>query len=461
MLEAHPANRAPTGGIGRAPALPCPPEVVAGAREHLRALLRMDTTNPPGDEGPAADYVAEALRAAGLEAEVLRSPAGRPNVVARLEGTGARPPLLVHGHLDVVPADPSRWTHPPFEAVEADGCLWGRGAIDMKNLVAQAVAIVCGLKRAGIQPARDIIVAAVADEEAGCEHGSRFLVEHHPDKVRAEYALGEGGGFSVHFAGRRFYPVMVAEKGVAWLRLVAEGKPGHGSMPDPHSAVHKLAHALSRIASVRLPQHPTPVVEEFVRGLAQNAPVHAALGLRLLLVPQLRDVVLDRLFPDPSLARPFAAILSNTVSPTVLRAGDKTNVIPGRATCELDGRTLPGQTTADLIRELEEVAGPEVRFEVIQDAPPTETTPDTDMYRHLCATLRRHDPEAIPVPSLCPGFTDASSFARLGTRCYGFMPLKLPADLRFAELFHGDDERIPLDSLDWGTRVLWDAVLGA
>lgn len=445
----------------RAPAAGAPPEVVSAAREHLRALLRFDTTNPPGNEGPAAEYVARALAEGGLEAEVLTSPEGRPNVVARLAGTGARPPLLIHGHLDVVPSEPTRWTHPPFGAVEADGCLWGRGAIDMKNMVAMATATLVGLKRAGVQPARDVIFAAVADEEAGCVHGSRFLVEQHPEKVRAEYALGEGGGFSVHFAGRRFYPIMVAEKGLAWLRVIAEGKPGHGSMPDPHSSVHKLARALGRIASVRLPHHASPVVEEFVGALARNAPLHAALGLRMLLVPRLRDVVLDRLFPDPSLARPFAAILANTVSPTVLRAGEKTNVIPARAEAELDGRTLPGQSTADLIRELEEVAGPEVRFEVIQDSPPTETTPDTALFRHLCATVRRHDPEGIPIPALCPGFTDAKEFSRLGARCYGFLPLRLPPELRYAELFHGDDERIPLEGLDWGTRVLWDAILGS
>lgn len=443
------------------PPTAAPPEVVAAAKRHLVELLKLDTTNPPGDEGPAADYVVSALAEGGIEAEVLPSPEGRPNVVARLAGTGARKPLLVHGHLDVVMAEPSRWTHPPFDAVEADGCLWGRGAIDMKNMVAMATAVLVGMKQAGIVPARDVIFAAVADEEAGCEHGSKFLVDTHPDKVRAEYALGEGGGFSVTFAGKRFYPVMVAEKGLAWLRVVAEGSPGHGSMPDPDSAVHKLARALGRIASVRLPHHSSEVVEEFLGALARNAPVPTSLVLRMLLVPRLRDLVLDRLFPDPALARPFAAILANTVSPTILRAGEKTNVIPGRAIAELDGRTLPGQTTADLIAELEAVAGAEVRFEVIQEAPPTVTTADTAMFRHLCATLRKHDPEGIPIPALVPGFTDAKHFSRLGAQCYGFLPLQLPPEIHYAAMFHGDDERIPVEGLAWGTRVLWDAIQGA
>ncbi len=439
----------------------CPPEVLAATREHLRALLKLDTTNPPGNEGPAVDYLATVLREGGLEPEVLTSTRGRPNLIARLRGTGARAPLLLGAHLDVVEADPSRWTHPPFGAVEADGCLWGRGAIDMKNLAAMAAAILVGMKAAGVQPARDIIFAAVADEEAGCTEGSAFLVDHHRDKVQAEYALGEGGGFSVNFSGRRFYPIMAAEKGLVWVKVVAEGQPGHGSMPIERSAVQKLARAVDRLASVRLPAHTSGTAERFVRALAEHAPLPASVVLRLLLTEPLRDVVLDRLFPDPALARPFAALLANTVSPTVLRAGTKTNVIPGRAEAELDGRTLPGQTTESFLRELEQVAGPDVRFEVINAAPPVETSPDTDMFRHLCATIRRHDPEGIPIPYLCPGFTDAKSWSRMGARCYGFLPLRLPPEIKYADMFHGHDERIPLEGLDWGTRVLWDALLGA
>lgn len=439
----------------------CPPEVVAAAREHLRALLRLDTTNPPGNEGPAVDYLVRVLREGGFEPEVLVSPQGRPNVIARLEGTGARQPLLLGAHLDVVEADPARWTHPPFAGVEKDGCLWGRGAIDMKNMAAQVVAILVGMRAAGVQPARDLIFAGVADEEAGCTEGSAFLVDHHPDKVRAEYAIGEGGGFSVTFAGRRFYPIMAAEKGLVWVKVIADGQPGHGSMPIENSAVQKLARAIDRLASVRLPAHASEPAERFVRALAEHAPLSSAVVLRLLLVERLRDTVLDRVFPDPALARPFAALLANTVSPTILRAGTKTNVIPGHAEAELDGRTLPGQTTADFLRELEAVAGPDVRFEVIQEAPPVETSPDTELFRHLCATVRRHDPEGIPIPYLCPGFTDAKHWSRLGARCYGFLPLKLPPEIKYADLFHGDDERIPLDGLDWGTQVLWDALLGA
>jgi acetylornithine deacetylase/succinyl-diaminopimelate desuccinylase-like protein len=450
-----------TASPALAPALACPPAVVAAAREHLRALLRLDTTNPPGAEGPAVEYLAQVLREGGLEPEVLVSPKGRPNLVARLQGTGARAPLLIGAHLDVVEADPTRWRHPPFAGVEAEGCLWGRGAIDMKNMAAQAAAILVGLRRAGVQPARDLIFAAVADEEAGCEEGSQFLVTAHPEKVRAEYALGEGGGFSVTFGGRRFYPIMTAEKGLAWVRVVAEGPPGHGSMPLEGSAVAKLARAVDRLATTRLPAHASGPATAFVRALAEHAPLPVATVLRLLLRPRLRDLVLDKLFPDPALARPFAALLANTVSPTVLRAGAKTNVIPGRAEAELDGRTLPGQSAEDLLRELQALAGPDVRFELMTSAPPTETSPDTDLFRHLCATVRRHDPEAIPIPYLCPGFTDAKSWSRLGARCYGFLPLRLPPELRYADLFHGDDERIPLDGLDWGTRVLWDALLGA
>ena len=444
------------------PTAGAPAEVLEACRTHLRELLKLDTTNPPGNEGLAVDYLERHLREAGFEPVVVRSPAGRPSLVVRLAGTGKRKPLLIHGHLDVVPADPKRWSHPPFGGVEADGCLWGRGAIDMKNMSAMALAILIGFKKQGIQPPRDLIFAAVADEEVGCEHGSGYVAAEHAELVSdAEFALGEGGGFTVHFGGKRFYPIMTAEKGLAWLRIVAEGSPGHGSMPDSTSAINTLTRALARIGEVRLPLHRTEVVDEFIASLSKGAPLPAALVLRLLLRDRLRDVILDRLFPDPGLARPFAAMLSNTASPTVLRAGQQTNVIPGHAEGEIDGRTLPGQTTEDLIRELTQVAKADVRFEVIRSAPPTETSADTDLFRHLCAMVRRHDPEAIPLPSLCPGFTDAKSWSTLGIRCYGFLPLKLPKDIRFADLFHGDDERIPLEGLDWGTRVLWDTLLEA
>jgi len=447
---------------GALSSLAAPPEVVAAAREHLRALLRLDTTNPPGNEGPAVEYLARVLDDAGLSPQVLTSPGGRPNLVARLAGTGARRPLLLHAHLDVVEADPREWRHPPFGAVEAEGCLWGRGAIDMKNMAAMGAAILVGFKKAGVQPARDIIFAAVADEEAGCTEGSGFLAEKHPELVAAEVALGEGGGFSVELSGRRFYPIMSAEKGLVWLRLVAEGPSGHGSMPlGEGSAVATLSRALAALTSTRLPPHRTETAERFIRALADHSPLPASAVLRLVLQPRLRDLVLDRLFPDPALARPFAAILANTASPTVLRAGSKTNVIPSRAECEVDGRTLPGQTTEDFIREVEAVVGPGIRFEVIQAAAPLEASTETPLFRHLAATIRRHDPEGIPVPYLCPGFTDAKSWARLGTTCYGFLPLRLPASIKFADMFHGKDERIPLEGLDWGTRVLWDALLGA
>ena len=438
-------------------ASPCPPAVCQAAREHLRALLRFDTTNPPGREGPAVDYCARVLSEAGFAPEVLLSPGGRPNLVVRHPGAGARGPLLVGAHLDVVEADVTRWTHPPFAAHEADGCLWGRGAIDMKNLAAMMLAILPAWRREGIRAPRDLIFAAVADEEQGCSEGSGFLVEEAPDLVRAEVALGEGGGFSIEVLGRRLYPIAVAEKGLAWVRVVAEGQPGHGSMPLHDSAVIKLARALERLGSVRLPGHPE-VTREWLGALAGALPLHAGLALRLLLHDRTRDPILDRLLP-PHVARGLAATLSNTVSPTVVRAGNKTNVIPGRAEAELDCRTLPGQSTQDLLRELEAVAGPDVRFEVLRQAPPVVTSSATDAFARLCAVVRRHDPDGVPVPSLCPGFTDAKSWSRLGAACYGFLPLRLPPGMRFPDLFHGDDERIPLDGLDWGTRVLWDALL--
>ncbi|MBI2893262.1 MAG: M20/M25/M40 family metallo-hydrolase [Deltaproteobacteria bacterium] len=426
----------------------------------LVALLQVDTTNPPGNERPAAEIVADALRADGLEPQIVQSAPTRANLVCRLEGDGTSAPLLLSGHLDVVGADPARWRQPPFSGARADGCIWGRGALDMKGFVAQATMVMRLLAREGARPKRDVIFAAVADEEAGCDQGSRFLVDHHAELVRAEYALGEIGGFTLHLLGRRFYPIQFAEKGIVWMRGRAFGAPGHGSMPDPASAVVQLAQAVVKMGEEPLPVHVTPALSSFVEAMARELPPPARLALTLVLQPRLSSVLLPRLFKDPGQRRAFAALLSNTATPTILRAGEKTNVIPGEATCEIDGRTLPGQTAEDLVRELREIVGPEIVLEVAKSVPATQTTIDTPMFQMLGEAVRRHDPVGIPIPYLIPGFTDAASWSRLGTHCYGFSPLKLEEDsgVVFAKLFHGDDERVPIAGFRWGVEVLYDLV---
>jgi acetylornithine deacetylase/succinyl-diaminopimelate desuccinylase-like protein len=417
-----------------------------------QALIRLDTTNPPGRERAAADLCAAELAGAGLEPRVLESAPGRGNVVARVPGTGAKPPLLLSAHLDVVEADAAAWTRPPFAGEIVDGYLWGRGAVDMKHMAAMAVALLKRLPRGTL--ARDVIFAGVADEEAGSDLGAAWLVANHPDLVRAEYGLGEVGGFTMYLGRATLYPVQVAEKGVAWLRARVRGTPGHGSMPRPDSAVVRLAAAVARLGQTPLPAHPTRALEAFVAGAGGRAgPL-----LRRLLSPRLAPLVL-RLLPDPSIARALGAMLANTAAPTVLRAGAKTNVIPGVAECEIDGRTLPGQTTADLVRELGAVLGPDVELELMREAPPLVTEPmRSPLFDTIAQVVAARDPGATCVPYLTPGFTDGKCFARLGTKWLGFAPVRLPRGLRFADLYHGNDERIPVEGLRWGAAALAEVV---
>jgi len=437
-----------------------PSPLARDAQEMLTALLRMDTTNPPGQERQAADYLAGKLREVGLDPTILEGAPGRANLVVRHRGTGKAPPLLLAAHLDVVEADPTRWKHPPFSAAEADGCLWGRGAVDMKNHAAMAAAILRKLAREKTVLGRDVIFAAVADEEAGCDFGSKFLVEQHPELVRAEYAIGEVGGFTMHLAGTAFYPIQVAEKGLCWVRARFTGEPGHGSMPRPDSAVIRLGEAIAALGRARMPVHPTKYVKDFLDAIAARQPAFARPLLRLLGRPELMARIV-RLVPDLSIARTMGALLTNTATPTVVRAGSKTNVIPGVAELEIDGRLIPGQTDADFLRELRAVLGDDVELEIMKSAPPTMTEPvESPLFDSIRRQITSREPDAVVVPYMIPGFTDGKYFSQLGARWYGFAPIKIEKDsgIRFADMFHGNDERIPIAGLHWGTEVL-DAVV--
>lgn len=438
--------------------------------ELLRDLIRIPTVNRgTGDAGDAnetvaAERIAEQLRAVGVEPKILEKKAGRGNLVARVKGDGTKPPLLLNAHLDVVEADAGRWRHDPFGAEIHDGYVWGRGAIDMKHMAAMST-VVMGLLarhvREGGRLERDVIFAAVADEEAGCALGSMYLCDEHADEVRAEYMLGEIGAFSLHLFGRTFYPIQVAEKGLCWVRATFEGNPGHGSMPDPESAVLTLARAIERLGRRRLPMHPTAVVKGFLEGLSRELPSPQRQVLKRLTTPQVAALILDHLVRDPRQRRSFGAMLSNTAAPTVVRAGAKTNVIPGRATVEIDGRTLPGQTDHDFLAELRDALGEEgATIEVLRSLPPIEAPSDTPLFQHLAATLRRHDPTGVPLPYLIPGFTDAKAYTRLGTTCYGFAPVRFDPthDVDFSGMYHGHDERVPTDGLRWGLRILFESV---
>ncbi|MCC6748103.1 MAG: M20/M25/M40 family metallo-hydrolase [Deltaproteobacteria bacterium] len=428
----------------------------------LQEILRLDTTNPPGNERLVANALAASLARDGVQCEILEAAPGRANLVCRLSSGREEPALLLTGHADVVsPGDLSRWTHPPFAGVLADGMIWGRGAVDMKNMVAMSTMVVKLLARQGVTLKRDVVLAIVADEEEGCDCGARFLVERHADKVRAGYALGEIGGFPTPAGTARIIPVQTAEKGMCWLRLRAEGPTGHGSMPRPDNAVLRLCDAVARLGEKPLPQHNTPVVQNFIEQVAALQKLPGRLVMPQMLNPRLSNVILSRLLPDKEQGRIFGALLHNTVSPTVLRAGEKANMIPGEAEATLDGRILPGQTAEDLLHEIREVVGSGFRLEVIRTSPPViNHPPDSSLWDCIRQTIARHAGGLPAVPAMIPGFTDAQYFSRLGIRWYGFSPLWLEASsgLRFADLFHGYDERIPEDGYHWGLRALFETV---
>jgi acetylornithine deacetylase/succinyl-diaminopimelate desuccinylase-like protein len=436
------------------------PAVTEETIRHLRALLQIDTTNPPGNELRAAEYLAGVLRAEGLAPLVLESTPGRGNLVVRLKGAGQAAPLLLYAHTDVVTAEPQHWMHPPFAAEVADGCVWGRGAIDMKNTVAQYLMALLLLKREGVALKRDVIFAATADEEIGGAdgYGISWLVKHHPDLLRAEFGLSEVGGYNMEIDGRQIYPIQVAEKGTAWFKLRARGRPGHGSMPHNDNAVAHLARAVNALATRGLPYHLCAASAGYLNAMAD------ALGGEF-------GAVLRGLQTEAEAARLFAttltgherapmlnAILHNTATPTMLQAGAKTNVIPSTAEATIDGRTLPGFDWEMFLDEVQAVVGGGFEFEPIIISPPIETSLDTPLYRLMAEALKRHDPAAAPVPQIMSGATDAKYLAPLGVPTYGFAPVKLPAGFPFMELFHAHDERVPIEGLGWGTRVLYEVV---
>jgi acetylornithine deacetylase/succinyl-diaminopimelate desuccinylase-like protein len=415
-----------------------------------RDLLRIDTTNT-GDadtsagERVAAEYVAGRLAEVGVDCELRESAPGRTSLVARIAGADpSRGALLVHGHLDVVPADASEWSVPPFSGEIRDGYLWGRGAIDMKDFDAMVLAVVRQWRRTGVTPPRDVVLAFTADEEAGGEYGAHFLVREHPELLEGcTEAIGEVGGFSYTVSDDlRLYLVETAEKGINWLRLHARGRPGHGSMVHDDNAVTALAEAVARVGRHRFPIVVTPTVRAFLEE------VSALLGIDL--DPDDPELAIAKLGP---IANIIGATVRNTANPTRLAAGYKDNVIPGRASATIDCRTLPGQ--ADMfLEQLREVIGPDIEIEHVQRQPAVETSFDGDLVDAMAAALRAEDPGARAVPYMLSGGTDAKAFQRLGIRCFGFAPLRLPADLNFAALFHGIDERVPIEGLQFGVRVL-------
>ncbi|HEX3909966.1 MAG TPA: M20/M25/M40 family metallo-hydrolase [Solirubrobacteraceae bacterium] len=418
--------------------------------ELLQRLLRFDTSNPPGNERECIEWIKGLLEGLGCEVRILAREPERPNLIARIAGRGERPPLLLQGHVDVVAAR-GEWQHPPFAGELADGYVWGRGALDMKGGVAMLLAAFMRAQASGLQPPGDLILCLMADEEAGSPLGAEFLVREHPELFEGvRYSIGEFGGFTMDIAGRRFYPIMVAEKQVCWTRATLRGPAGHGSMPVRGGAMGglgKLLHALDRR---RLPVHVTPVARSMVEAIAADVPAAPALALRGLLVPVLTDRLLDA-FGERG--RVFDPLLHNTVSATIVQGGEKVNVIPDTVSLELDCRLLPGFAPEDVFAELRALSGVELEFEVVRHDP-VAAEPEMAMFETLAGALRELDPEAKAVPMLLPGITDGRFFSRLGIQTYGFLPMQLPPELPFMRLIHAPDERLPVDAVEFGTSAI-------
>ncbi len=419
------------------------------AVEILRDLIRFESVNDGTGRGKgereAAEYVAAKLEEVGLETTVLESAQNRTSVIARVEGEDrSRGALLIHGHLDVVPAEPKEWTYDPFAAEVADGCVWGRGAVDMLDMDAMTLAVVRDRLRTGRKPPRDVVLAFVADEEAGGAFGAQWLVEKHPSLFEGcTEAISEVGGFSLSVNDDlRLYLIETAQKGMAWMRLTAAGTAGHGSMINDDNAVTRLAEAVARLGRHEFPIHVTKTVRAFLDHVGE------AFGIEL--DPDDMEGTVAKLGP---MARIVGATLRNTANPTMLEAGYKHNVIPGYAHANIDGRFLPGFEDA-FETELDAVLGPGITREYLHYDIALETEFEGALVDAMSSALVAEDPGARAVPYTLSGGTDAKSFSRLGIRCFGFSPLKLPAGLDFSGMFHGVDERVPLDALAFGTRVL-------
>ena len=419
-------------------------EVVAICRD----LIRIDTTNPGDHSGPgerkAAEHVAGLLSEVGLSPDVFESHPKRTSLVARIEGQDrTRPALLIHGHLDVVPANASDWRQHPFGGEIVDGCVWGRGAVDMKDMDAIMLAVTRQRLREGRKPARDVVLAFTADEEAGGNWGARYLVEQHPEYFEGvTEAIGEVGGFSVSIGDQRVYAVQTAEKGLAWMRLTANGTAGHGSMIHPDNAVTALAEALARVGRHQWPTQLPEATRAFLETVSE------LLGTEF--DPDDPASIIGKL---GGMSKMIGATTQHTANPTMLSAGYKVNVIPQTATGQLDGRYLPGRAD-EFFAEIDRLLGSAVTREFVHHDIALETSADGDLWDAMSAALSAEDPDAIVAPYCLSAGTDAKWFAKLGIRCFGFSPLRLPPDLDFPGMFHGIDERVPLDALQFGVRVL-------
>ena len=421
--------------------------------ELLQRLVRFRSVNPPGDERECVEYIGKLLQAAGIPVTIVAKEPERPNLIARLRGSGDAPPLLLQGHADVVPTEGQEWSVPPFEGRIMDGYVWGRGTLDMKDGLTM---MVCSLLRAveeGFVPRGDILLAVLSDEEAGGDCGARFLVEQHADLFEGvRYSIGEVGGYSLHLEGKRFYPVQMTEKQVCWLRAVIKGPGGHGSVPMRDGAMARLGHILTALNTHDFPVHITDAAEMMIESLAENLEEPAATRYRSLLDPSRTDDVLREM---GEVGKGFHPLLHNTVNATMVSGGSKINVIPSEIELKLDCRLLPGFGPDDVIEEIEKVCGEELELQVERFEPVPDVM-DISLLPALESILRELDPGmSCVLPLLVSGGTDGRHFGRLGIQTYGFTPVSLKEDEQFMQMAHAADERISIEGLEFGTAAMY------
>lgn len=419
----------------------------------LRSLVQFETVNPPGNERPCIEWIGEVLEAYGIEYETYAKDPDRPNLLARIPG-GEAPPLLLYGHVDVVPTTGQDWTHDPFEGVVEDGFVWGRGTLDMKGGVAMLMATFLRMARSEEELAGDLLFLVVSDEESGGDDGLRFLVEEHPELFEdVEYALGEFGGYSYDFGGIETYPIQVNEKQVCWLEVTFRGKSGHASLYFEDTAVGKLGRFVSALDGTRLPVNIRPSVSAMIEAIADAVDPERAQTYQALLDPEQTDEVLESLGPE---AQALDPLLHNTANVTMVHGGDKENVVPEEATAFLDCRLVPGDEPEDVIAQLSALTDVEPdEFEVVRFDPGPPTA-DLDFYEDLAAVLEEAT-DGIAIPLVMSGATDGRHLAKVDVQSYGFLPMQL-GDLPFLDLVHSGDERIPVETLEWGTQRICEAV---
>lgn len=423
----------------------------------LQQLLHFDTTNPPGNELPCIEHIAAILQRDGIEPLVLESAPGRGNLVARLKGDGSLPPLLLIGHVDVVPAEADKWARPPFSGDLVDGVVWGRGATDMKNMVAMELVTCLLLEREGVRLKRDVIFMANADEEVGGRMGAGWMALNHPDLIRAEYAINEGGATSLVLNDKVFYVCSTAEKGSARFTLRGRGRPGHASRPHKNNALLPLSQAVVRLIETSLPLRVTRSAKAHIEALAQGADESLRENILNLLDPAKHEEALAALpLPDTHKER-LSASLHNTATPTMLKAGTKINVIPAEAECQVDCRILPGTTIEALEQELRDVIGNHVEIEFGPVYPALESDPASPLFETIRQVIAEHENGAVLVPGMITGGTDAKSITRLGTKVLGFVPMRYEGP-HMTGLAHNHNERVSVANMEFGIRILYNVV---